>query len=89
MKYTILFSKKFKKDISKLDKTDYELLKKWIKKHLLQTEDPRTCGKPLSGQLKGLWRYRVGNYRLIVEIEDEKFIIIAIEFGLRDKIYNK
>lgn len=87
MKYIILFSSGFKKDISKLDKSDYELLRKWIKKHLLSTKDPRSLGKALTGDLKGLWRYRIDNYRMIVEIDDSHFIVLALEYGLINKVY--
>ena len=51
-------------------------------------DDPRTRGKGLSGTLAGLWRYRVGDYRIICDIRDGEMVIIAIEIGARDGIYD-
>lgn len=46
------------------------IILKWIKKHLEGTDNPRTIGKGLVGELTGLWRYRVGDYRLLCQIKD-------------------
>lgn len=51
------------------------------------TLNPREHGKPLKGNLKDYWRYRVGNYRIIAEIDDAKIRIVIIEIGHRRKIY--
>lgn len=50
-------------------------------------EDPRSRGKALTGNLVGLWRYRVGDYRIICDIRDDELLIIALEVGKRDSIY--
>lgn len=51
-------------------------------------DDPRSRGRGLSGALAGLWRYRVGDYRIICDIRDSEMVIIAIEIGARDGIYD-
>lgn len=51
-------------------------------------EDPGSKGKSLSGNLVGLWRYRVGDYRIICDIRDRELVIIAVEIGKRDSIYD-
>jgi len=51
-------------------------------------ENPRSRGKALVGNLSGLWRYRVEDYRLICKIEDNHFIILVIEIGRRNSIYD-
>lgn len=51
-------------------------------------DSPRDRGKALSGNLAGLWRYRVGDYRLICDIRDDELVILALEIGKRDSIYN-
>ncbi|MDR3346095.1 MAG: type II toxin-antitoxin system RelE/ParE family toxin [Campylobacteraceae bacterium] len=51
-------------------------------------ENPRSRGKALVGNLSGLWRYRVEDYRLICKIEDNHFIILVIEIGHRNSIYD-
>ena len=59
----------------------------WIEKHLDGTDDPWIHGKGLSYHVKGIWRYRVGNYRILANIEDDRLIILLIEFGHRRDIY--
>ena len=51
-------------------------------------ENPRNRGKPLTGPLKGHWRYRVGDYRIICDIQDDKLVIIAVDLGHRSEIYD-
>ncbi|MDJ1369934.1 type II toxin-antitoxin system RelE family toxin [Gulosibacter molinativorax] len=51
-------------------------------------DDPRDRGKALTGSLDGLWRYRVGDYRVICDIRDQELVIVAVEIGKRDSIYD-
>ena len=88
MNYKILFSEQASKDIKKLDKTTRVLLEKWLKKHLVDCENPRAHGKALTADKTGLWRYRIGNYRLICDIRDNEMIVLALTFGHRSEIYN-
>lgn len=87
MSYKLFYTSEVAKQIKKLDPSVKKLLKIWIEKHLLNTDNPRLYGKQLVGDKKGLWRYRIGNYRLIVEIKDKQLIIIALSFGHRSSIY--
>lgn len=57
----------------------------WIDK----ANNPRQQGKGLTGDRSNNWRYRIGNYRLICDIQDDKMIILALEFGHRKDIYKK
>lgn len=59
----------------------------WIGKNLEGCEDPRRTGKALTGQFKGSWRYRVGNYRILAEIKDEKLVILLIDIDHRSTVY--
>ena len=87
MKYTVVFSKEALKDIKKLDKHTAALIIGWIKKNLEGCENPRLHGKGLTANLSGKWRYRVGDYRLLAEIQDEKVIILMLRVGHRSEIY--
>ena len=89
MKYELVFSEQIRKQIKKLDNATYTLLKKYIEKHLLNTSNPKKQGKPLTKDKKGLWRYRIGSYRLIVQIKDKELIILALDFEHRSQIYYK
>ncbi len=63
----------FKKDFKRIDKTDQRRIIKTIRKKL--TTKPKEFGKPLAGDLKGYWKLRIGEYRVIYEIEEEKVLV--------------
>lgn len=50
-------------------------------------EDPRTIGDSLKGTLGGLWKYRVGDYRIICDIRDESVTVLVMRIGHRRKVY--
>ena len=80
-------TRRFDKEFKKLDKPTQLMLKGWLTKNIENTTDPRRHGKTLTGNLAGLWRYRIGDYRLICEIKDERLVILALTVGQRRKIY--
>ena len=61
---------------------------KKLDKNLQNCENPRQHGKALVANRKGQWRYRIGDYRLIVEIEDEKIKILVLNVGHRRDVYD-
>ena len=87
MTYKVLFSERAAKEIKKLDKTTRILLEKWLRKHLDGCDNPRAFGKALSGDKAGLWRYRIGNYRLICDIRDNELVVLALAFEHRRDVY--
>lgn len=87
MNYKVEYSKTAKKQIKKLDNYTKVMLMNWITKNLVHCDDPRKYGKALRGNLKNQWRYRVGNYRILCEIEDDRLIILIISVGHRRDIY--
>ena len=60
----------------------------WLEKNLEGCENPRLHGKALHGDWYGHWRYRVGEYRIIAKIEDEKIIIFVVKIDKRGEIYD-
>ena len=54
-----------------------------------QLEDPRSTGKALTGNLAGLWRYRVGDYRIICDIEDEVLVVLVVDVAHRSGVYTR
>ncbi len=87
MKYTIVFDAKALKALDALDRTQTRLILAWIDKNLNGTDDPRILGKPLKGKLSPYWRYRVGQYRILVELLDKELIIVIISIGHRRDVY--
>lgn len=55
---------------------------------MIATGDPRIRGKALTGRLAGMWRYRIGDYRVICDIQDAKLVVLIVEVGKRDHIYD-
>ena len=86
MSWQITLKLKASKEINKLDSISQNRIKTFLKR-LKEQENPRNQGKPLTGKYKGLWRYRVGDYRLICNIQDDKVIILVLDIGHRKKIY--
>lgn len=88
MKYKVILSEKARKALKKLDKQTSSLIIGWIEKNLEGCENPRIHGKGLTSNRSGQWRYRIGDYRLICDIQDKKIIIYVLEVGHRKKIYD-
>lgn len=89
MKYQVETTPRFNKEFRKLDNYTKRMIKSWIDKNLVNCEDPRQHGKALKANHNGQWRYRIGDYRLICIIEDDKLIITALNIGHRREIYKK
>jgi mRNA interferase RelE/StbE len=74
--------------LTKLDSTVQKQIDKYLRK-IEKAQEPRAFGKPLIGQLTGFWRYRVGDYRLICKLEDQKLIVVILDLEHRKKIYKR
>ena len=82
----VVLTETFKKQLKKLDAA----ISKRVLDYLEQIElldNPRSRGKALTSNLSGLWRYRVGDYRILRRIRDDKLIITVIEIGHRSTVY--
>ncbi len=86
--YRVLFSKHALKQLKKLDKPTAALIIGWIRKNLEGCENPRIHGKGLTDNRGGQWRYRVGDYRIIAEINDLDIVILVVNVGHRSDIYD-
>ena len=87
MNYEILYTEKAVRQLKKLDKSVLVMIKAWIDKNLIGANDPRRFGKALTGDKIGWWRYRVGDYRILADIQDDKLVILVIEVGHRSSVY--
>ena len=85
--YRVKYEKKAIKQLEKIDRPERYILRSWIEKNLVGTTNPRQHGKALKGELNEYWRYRVGDYRIIAEINDDEVLILVIEVGHRRDIY--
>lgn len=87
MNYTVIFADKAQKQLEKLDKSIAALIIGWVEKNLQNCENPRLHGKALIANRSGQWRYRIGDYRLICEIQENEITILVLEVGHRRNIY--
>ncbi|NLK67468.1 MAG: type II toxin-antitoxin system RelE/ParE family toxin [Campylobacteraceae bacterium] len=75
-----------KKEFSKLDKTaQIQIFKKL--RFIESLDNPKDDGKPLAGNLLGLWRYRSGDYRILAQILDDKLVILVVKISHRKDVY--
>ena len=87
MAWQIELSATASKQLAKLDKTEAKRITTFLRQKLADIDNPRHIGKALTGPLGGLWRYRVGDYRLICEIQDGVLRILVLKFGNRKQVY--
>ena len=88
MRYEVRFSGKALKALKRMDRQKARLIFAWVNKNLNGTDNPRQHGKALVANKKGFWRYRLGDYRLIAEIDDNEIRIDLIHVGHRSEVYD-
>ena len=86
MAWQLVLAKEFERSIRKLDKPDIRRIKTYLDQ-VVQLDNPRDRGKALTADKVGLWRYRVGNFRVLVKFEDQQMQVIALDVGHRSAIY--
>ena len=87
MIYQLITTDKFDKAFKKLDRQTQKIIKAWLDKNLMNCTDPRIHGKGLTSNRSGQWRYRVGDYRILAEIQDGRLVLVLIDIGRRSRIY--
>ena len=88
MIWKIEFDSDVVKDLRKLGHTAQKRIITFLKEKIATDHDPRVHGTALTGNLIGLWRYRVGDYRVISKIEDDVYTVLVIKVGHRKDIYD-
>lgn len=86
--YKVEYTGRAIKELQKLDKYTRQMIYSWIGKNLVCCENPKLHGKPLTANRKGQWRYRVGDYRLIAEIQEDRIVILILTVGHRSEVYS-
>jgi mRNA interferase RelE/StbE len=89
MSYRLEFSKKASRELKKLDRFVAKMIVNWLRTHIDNCENPRSVGKALTGTLREYWRYRIGTYRAICDIQDDKLVVLAISSGDHKDISGK
>ena len=87
MAWTVDFDPRALKELEKLDRAAQRRIVHFLQKRVLGRNDPRDLGKALSGDKIGLWRYRIGNYRLICRVNDSTKAVLVLRVAHRREAY--
>ncbi len=87
MAWTIEYAETARKQLRKLDKPSARRIVEFMDERVAPSDDPRELGKTLKGSLGDLWRYRVGDFRVLCDIQDRKLIVLVLQIGNRREVY--
>mgnify|MGYP002780597855 CR=1 FL=1 len=87
MAWTIEFLPEVEKDLRKIGKAEAKRIIATLENRIAKLDDPRQLGAALGGELSGLWRWRIGDYRVVARIEDERVTILVVRVGHRREVY--
>lgn len=87
MAWRVDYTRTARDRLRKLDKQVARRILDYMDERIAASDNPRNAGKALSGPLGGLWRYRVGDCRVICDIQDEVLRVLVIEIGNRREVY--
>jgi mRNA interferase RelE/StbE len=85
--WTIEYTQAADRQLRKLDKSSSRRIVDYLRNRVACLEDPRSIGKALRGPLGELWRYRVGDYRIICELLDKQLRVLVVRVGDRKDVY--
>lgn len=89
MAWTVEYLRSARKEIQKLDPPIRKRIREYLEERVVQLDDPRSLGKSLRGQLAELWRYRIGDYRVICEHRDKTLVVLVVDVGHRRDVYKR
>lgn len=87
MPWTVDLLEDAAKTLEKMDATSRNRIRRFIRERLQGTDNPRQWGRALTGNYAGLWRYRIGDYRLVCQLQDARLVVLAVEIGHRSTVY--
>ena len=88
MAWTVDYTISAKKQLLQLDKQHARRIVEFMDERVAGLGNPREQGKALTGPLENFWRYRVGDYRIVCDIQDGKLIVLVVKVGNRRDIYH-
>ncbi|MET3615265.1 mRNA interferase RelE/StbE [Rhizobium aquaticum] len=88
MAWTIEYNAAARKSVERLDSEVRKRIKRFLEERVAVLEDPRQIGDALKGTALGhLWRYRVGDYRVLCDIQDNKLVVLVVDIDHRKQVY--
>lgn len=88
MAWRVEYTKTATKALLSLDRQIAQRITRYLAGRIATDEDPRRFGEGLTANLGGYWKYRIGDYRVIAEIQDEKLVVVAVKIGHRREVYD-
>lgn len=87
MSWAYSFNETARKQLKKLDRQAQREILGYLDERIASPESPRRFGKALKADLSGLWRYRVGDYRILCQIQDHQLVVLVVAVGHRRQVY--
>ena len=87
MAWKIEFAPRVEKELKRIGKSEAKRILDYLVERVASSKDPRQLGKPLKGNLTEYWRYRVGDYRVVCEIQDAKLVVLVVRIAHRKEAY--
>jgi mRNA interferase RelE/StbE len=85
--WAVEFDDRARRELRKLDRRTQQDILRYLRERVAGSPDPRQFGKPLRMNLAGLWRYRIGDYRVICRIEEHRLVVLVLTVGHRSEVY--
>lgn len=85
--WTVEWDDKARRELRKLNPDIQQTILRYFRERIMVDDDPKRFGKPLKHELRGLWRYRIGDYRAVCQIQDEQLIVLVLAVAHRRNIY--
>ena len=89
MAWTIEFVPAAAKELNAIGATQATRIVRFLSTRLSRLDDPRSIGEALKGRLGQLWKYRIGDYRIIADIQDKRVLILIVRIGHRREVYKR
>ena len=87
MTWSVEWDEAARRELRKLDRTIQQRILRFFRERIMVDDDPRRFGKALQHELQGFWRYRIGDYRVVCQIQDEYITVLVLALGHRRHIY--
>lgn len=87
MTWTVEWDARARRELWRLDHSAQREILRFFRERIMTDEDPRRFGRPLRHELRGLWRYCVGTYRMASRIEDDRVVVLVLAVGHRSTLY--
>ena len=87
MTWSVEWDERARRELRRLDPAVQRQILRYLRERIAGSNDPRRFGRSLGGQLGGLWRYRVGDYRLVCEVANDRPLVLVLAVGHRKDVY--